>query len=411
MLFSASGQCIQAQWNNICQFDTQMNDLWFVDENTGYACGGYTGAKLMKTTDGGYTWEDVTPSEFTGPIYAMTFLNPSKGFLSWRDNYWSRTYLDRTTDAGLTWTVQYWTVPYINTICFPTSQTGYTFPSAMEYIDVVKTIDGGETWQRINFYTETESVLQVKDCSFPDVLTGYLVTGNGSVYKTSDGGFNLQRIYYDPSYSMTGVTFLSADTGFVTGYEDGCWSGNCGLLLRTTDGGASWEEQYFDHFCHDICFTTHDTGYVASFGIYKTTDGGNTWQPDTCNYYASVSKIHFPGNDIGYALASAAGGTAVMKRDPGIGVFIQGKAGSPDFSISPVPANSDLIISLRSAEKSVVKVDLVDQQGKVIRNFYNGTLPNENIIIHQDVSGIPAGLYFCRILTNKSSAVKKIVIG
>jgi len=142
VLISLSGHLF-AQWNNICQFDTQMNDLWFTDENTGYACGGYNAAKLMKTTDGGYSWEDITPIEFTGPVYAISFLSSSKGFLSWRDNNWSHTYLDLSLDAGTTWTVQYNTVPYINTICFPTSQVGYTFPSDMEYIDVVKTIDGG----------------------------------------------------------------------------------------------------------------------------------------------------------------------------------------------------------------------------------------------------------------------------
>ena len=44
LLLSFIGSHLYAQWNNICQFNTYMNDIWFVDENTGYACGGQPGA-------------------------------------------------------------------------------------------------------------------------------------------------------------------------------------------------------------------------------------------------------------------------------------------------------------------------------------------------------------------------------
>jgi photosystem II stability/assembly factor-like uncharacterized protein len=411
LFFSITGSSLYAQWNNICQFDTYMNDIWFVDEYTGYACGGQPGAKLMKTTDGGYSWDDITPEEFTGPVYAITFLNQSKGFLSWRDNNWSNTYLDRTQDAGMTWTVQYYTVPYINTICFPTSQVGYTFPSAMEYIDVVKTLDGGETWQRILFYTAEFPVGGVKDCSFPDLSTGYLVTGYGSIYKTTDGGFSLSRVYDNDNYYLSGITFLSVDTGFATGYLKDCMTmENCGVLLKTTDGGVSWEEQIFNDDCYDICFTTHDTGYIASYGILKTNDQGNTWQPDTCNYYSTVSKIHFAGTNIGFALAYAPGGTALMKRDPDIGVSLWEKTSLPSFTLSPFPANNNLTISFKLSEQTFTTIDLLDQQGKVIRNLYKDMLPAGIKAIHQDISGIPDGFYLCRIMTNENIAVRKLII-
>jgi photosystem II stability/assembly factor-like uncharacterized protein len=417
LIFFIASFSLDAQWNNIYQFTTPMNGIWFVNENTGYVCGGYNTAKLMKTTSGGYTWEDITPVEFTGPVYAITFLNPSKGFISWRDNNWSNTYLDRTQDAGMTWTVQYNTVPYINTICFPTSQVGYTFPSAMEYIDVVKTIDGGETWQRILFYTAPMPVGGVKDCSFPEESTGYLVTGYGSVYKTTDGGFSLSRVYDNSEYYLSSITFPSTDTGFATGFSKDCMSmENCGLLLKTTDGGITWEEQIFNDDCYDICFPSGDTGYLASsaypspYGIYKTVDKGNTWLPDTCNYYSSVSKIHFAGTDIGYALASIAGGTALMKRDPDIGVSTPGDIKRVTFNVFPVPAKKDLTISINFPEQSLTRIDLINQQGMVIGNIWNGKLSAGNHLLHQDISLIADGLYFCRIQSQVGMMMKKILI-
>jgi hypothetical protein len=410
-LYAFTGFSLHAQWNNICQFDTYMNDLWFVDENTGYACGGQPGAKLMKTTDGGYSWEDITPIEFTGPVYTINFANPTKGFLSWRDNNWSNTYLDRTLDAAMTWTVQYNTVPYINTICFPTSQVGYTFPSAMEYIDVVKTLDGGETWQRINFYTAPMPVGGVKDCSFPDESIGYLVTGYGSIYKTTDGGFTLSRVYDDDNYYLSGITFLSIDTGFATGYLKDCMSmENCGVLLKTIDGGVSWEEQIFNDDCYDICFTTHATGYLASYGILKTTDNGNTWQPDTCNYYSSVSKIYFANADIGYALASATGGTALMKRDPDIGVSVTGKDIPSSIKVFPLPVTDNLTLSISLPSGSMVTIDLLDQNGKVLTRLSSAYFSPGNHTLYQDISALSSGLYYCRFITGETVSVKKVLV-
>jgi hypothetical protein len=43
LLLPFIGFSLYAQWNNICQFNTYMNDIWFVDKNTGYACGGQAG--------------------------------------------------------------------------------------------------------------------------------------------------------------------------------------------------------------------------------------------------------------------------------------------------------------------------------------------------------------------------------
>lgn len=405
-----------AQWNNICQFDSNLNDIWFVDENTGYVCGTTSAAKLMKTTDGGYTWEDITPAEFTGPIYVMTFIEPTRGFLSWRDNNWSRTYLDRSLDTGISWTVQYWTVPYINTICFPTPQVGYTFPSAMEYIDVVKTIDGGETWQRIQFYTAPMPVGGVKDCSFPDESTGYLVTGYGSIYKTTDGGFTLSRVYNDDNYYLSGITFLSIDTGFATGYLKDCMSmENCGVLLKTTDGGVNWEEQIFNNDCYDVCFPTRDTGFLAtsaypsSYGIYKTTDKGNTWLPDTCNYYSSVSKIHFTGTNIGYALASAASGTALMKRDPDIGVTLPEKIQPGLFQVYPIPARERITVSFFLSQQQSVAIDLLDQFGRIVKRLCDKNFPSGNYSLNYDISTIPAGFYFCRIRMDSDVMIKKLI--
>ena len=125
---------------------------------------------------------------------------------------------------------------------------------------------------------------------------------------------------------------------------------------------------YFN-YSYDICFTNHDTGYLASYGILKTTDKGNTWQPDTCNYYSTVSKIHFANKDIGYALASASGGTALMKRDPDIGVTLPEKNKPGLFQVYPIPARERITVSFFLSEEQSCTIDLLDQFGRIVKSL------------------------------------------
>lgn len=132
---------------------------------------------------------------------------------------------------------------------------------------------------------------------FIDEGHGYVVTESEGVYKTIDGGQNwsvilghilvLQRFgqtYWveDPFQS---VHFLNKDTGFAYG---------SGLLLKTTDGGMTWDcislkwgdivpEGYPELFSNvqEINFpNSMDTGYLLNHGseLYKTVNQGKDWE-------------------------------------------------------------------------------------------------------------------------------------
>jgi photosystem II stability/assembly factor-like uncharacterized protein len=78
--------------------------------------------------------------------------------------------------------------------------------------------------------------------------------------------------------------FLSADTGFVSGSDNN----GRGVILKTVDGGASWqvkENTDIGNYVWKMDFVTHQLGYASiedfsnsdSSSILKTTDGGETW--------------------------------------------------------------------------------------------------------------------------------------
>jgi len=400
-------QKIQAQWNNIYQFDVEMHDLWFINGDTGFICGGATeNPILMRTYNGGYTWNNIT-GNITDPVYAVNFLDESKGFIATWGN--SSRSLWGTVDAGNTWQAKHTTTPYINTITFPSSQVGYTFVAVMEYVTVVKTTNGGDTWSQVAFLTVEAPGLGVPDAHFLNESTGYFVTDGGLVYKTTDGGENWTSLHQSFIYSLSGVYFTDQNTGYVTantteyGYPNG-------LLLKTTDGGLNWENTYFDTPCYDVWFTDPDTGYISTVGILKTTDGGNTWYRDTYNYTTTLEKLRFPDTRIGYALSSYPGFAVLMKRDPDIGVTVREIPDNFRFHVFPVPAEDHINLCLSIKTRTRVMADLLDGSGERVKQVYDAFLSEGDHSIRADISSLMPGIYYLRLQTMKDIAVKKIII-
>jgi len=399
-------QGVQSQWNKIYEFNVEMHDLWFINKDTGFICGSTEYPVLMRTHDGGYSWEDIT-SNIADQAYAVNFLDESKGFIAtWGYN---AKVLWGTIDSGQTWQPKFSTSPYIHTITFPSSHVGYTFAGAMEYVTVVKTTDGGSSWSQVAFLTTPAPGLGVYDAQFVTETLGYMITDGGSVYKTTNGGVEWTSMYQSFIYSMSGVCFLNQDTGFVTGntteygYPEG-------LLLKTTNGGVNWDMLYFTDPCFDIWFPYPDTGFISTYGILKTIDSGNSWDSDTCNYTTSLKKLRFPNKQIGYALSSYPGKTIIMKRNPDIGVAVYEVSDQIRFNIFPVPALDQITIRFNTKTKNRVLAQLVTSSGVKIKTLIDATFTDGLYTIQTDISALSPGIYYLRIQTRQHVELKKVVI-
>jgi len=399
-------QEIHAQWNKIYQFDVEMHDIWFINKDTGFICGATEHPVLMRTHDGGYTWDDIT-SNITDPVYAVNFLNESKGFIAtWG---YSSKEVWATLDAGQTWLSKYSTTPYINVIAFPTAQVGYTFASAMEYVTVVKTTDGGATWNQVAFLTTPAAGLGVPDAQFLTNSLGYMVTDEGSVYKTTNGGVDWTSKYHSNIYSMTGVCFLDQNYGFATGMTSE-YGYHEGLLLKTTNGGSSWDDTYFDTPFYDVWFPYPDTGFISTYGVLKSKDAGNTWFSDTCNYITSLRKLRFGNQEIGYGLSHYPGMTVLMKRDPDIGVRVHEISDPIRFEVYPVPTLNQINIRFNLVTGGRVVADLVNGYGVNVKTMTDAVLPEGDHTIAAGISSLAPGIYYVRIQTLQSTGVKKVII-
>ncbi|MEA3312729.1 MAG: YCF48-related protein, partial [candidate division WOR-3 bacterium] len=96
---------------------------------------------------------------------------------------------------------------------------------------------------------------------------------------------------------------VNASVGYMSGgYERGTtWYG---CLYKTTDGGATWDTVLVDTSMsmNDMTFPeTDQVGYViGSNKAYKTTDGGNSWRKLEFGQDTILLFCHFVDNRLGF---------------------------------------------------------------------------------------------------------------
>ncbi len=160
---------------------------------------------------------------------------------------------------------------------------------------VLRTVDGGITWQKLNVTTE---VLDFRDVDAIDTQTAYVMSiGNGPasrIYKTSNAGktWDLQFKNEDPKAFLDAMSFWDANHGIAFGDS----VDKQFYILTTADGGRTWSrvptanlppaqvnEGAFAASGTNIAVfgKSHawiGTGAAAKSRVLRTTDGGRTWQ-------------------------------------------------------------------------------------------------------------------------------------
>lgn len=180
-------------------------------------------ANLMVSHDGGLNWVSRSLNDDCKMIFDIKMFNKNEGFIcaaTSEDISQSNALIMKTVDGGKTWEKVYQSNrPFETTwkMSFPTRDIGYVTIQSynpdpnVKQQRVAKTIDGGKTWKEINL-VEDHAARQF-GIGFIDENHGYVGTVN-SGYKTEDGGqswtpINLGRacnnikIYTDASGTVT----------------------------------------------------------------------------------------------------------------------------------------------------------------------------------------------------------------
>ena len=161
---------------------------------------------------------------------------------------------------------------------------------------ILRTVDGGAYWTQVaSPVSDTLSSI-----SFADALHGVIGGGAGVILTTSDGGLRWQRRDSTTAQRLLKGQALNALNYFAVGAF--------GTFLSSGDGGVTWHahklpwdqlvSRLTDEFGHiepnlnAVWFVTPQRGWiVGEFGlVLRTDDGGTTWNAD--KYGADLPQLY-----------------------------------------------------------------------------------------------------------------------
>ncbi len=225
----------------------------------------------------------VVNSISKGNLYSVHFVNVDTGF-----TFHEFGTLRRTADGGQTWD----SVPapftgFVFDYAFPTQSVGYAvggawFPFANYYsYSIMKTLDGGVTWDSVLADHSGGVFTSIHALS----TTEYFATGEGIIIHSANGGLTHDTVYpAQGNYIRYGkVQFTTATTGYVSGGEYVAGGVYASYLYKTTDGGTSWQRVYNDTLKQGLQdFVATAAGEIILLGekgyVIKSTNGGSSWQ-------------------------------------------------------------------------------------------------------------------------------------
>jgi len=298
-------------------------------------------AYLLRTSDGGRTWEIVTPEGAQGRfIFGAAPIDVSRAWVmtagpSQQDNgpvdLWS------TADRGETWSKA--TVPgYVfrgSLIMFTDGTHGWFAvpgePLSQEQqqgIVIDRTVDGGKTWQLVaeTNWPPAKSTRGAppltcgkSGLSFLNATTGWLTgsclggvtfdvtTDGGSTWKAkplrSPDGLPFRSECGGGPCSLTAPRFISPGFGYMV-LTDTSASGNRSWLYVSIDGGQTWTIHRVPGTEATVEMVNASAGFASVLAVdssgafapaapwlYRTDDGGRSWQPVTANVQLSYAPL------------------------------------------------------------------------------------------------------------------------
>lgn len=290
---------------------------------------GATGGGVWKTEDYGITWENISDGYFPTPSIGAISVYQNQpeiiyvgtGSDGLRSNVIAGKGVYKSIDEGKTWEfIGLKEAGQIGSVEIHPENPDIVYVAAIgnafeknEERGVFKTIDGGKTWDKVFFHSDSVGIsdLELAPDDPNTIYAGawrgerkpWTITSGGTeggVYKSTDGGKTWNKLGNGLPTGLTGkIDFAVSPADADVVYANIEASDNQGGLYRSADRGASWE------FVSDNANLTNrpfyytniyanpkdaNTVYNNSLRFLRSFDGGKSWK--------SISTPHGDNHDI-----------------------------------------------------------------------------------------------------------------
>lgn len=397
-----------------------------------------------------FTWYEV-PTGTDKQLNVIEFASPSVGYIGGNDSL-----LLKTVDGGMTWQpVAYTGVDFavsqdhIINLKFVSETTGYM--TVGPYGSTYKTSDGGNTWTPLTFSGTMCYNQGMYLFSEDNGIFGGAGCFQGEHIEVMNAGVLTPSTINTPSWMATDfvadIDFYDADFGLAV---------SASRFLRTTDGGATWDTipsgiiqvplTSVEIINDTLAYAGYVDGTGGGYGILKTTDSGLTW-----NQEVEMATFFYPDyHDVGETndghVFTVGGtdfqGTGIIFENYGLGwsystvdhtlrsvdsyndstVFAVGDSGLVITNIDPAQAsltsltkNNQMIMVYPNPATDVITLDFDDGVSHTNLQVVVWNLAGEKVLNMQDgsqqvdVSGIGSGVYILEVSTEGERYLSRFV--
>ncbi|MGD1847881.1 MAG: YCF48-related protein [Salibacteraceae bacterium] len=408
LLISLASTAIAQNWipTNL-PYAPRYDEIYFHSPDTGWAVN--TRGEIYRTNDGGDSW--ILQHQYANAyLRSVEFLDENIGMVGSLDSL-----LLRTTDGGQTWTPLFLQTPGpLPGICgwshYGNNFYGVGYFGYPAYF--IKSTDQGVTWSYTDLSAYADGLI---DCHFIDENIGFVggisQDSGAVVLKTIDGGDNWSVMLY----TQNGVEYLWK-FDFVTPQliygSIEAFSGPTNIV-KSVDGGTTWttlqvSPQQLD--IQGIGFIDANKGWVGprNSPMFETTDGGQTW----------TELLEFPNINKFFRINSQsmyASGYDVYKFNGTTSVVVGPSIEPQDHLLSnatpnPFQDHAQWVATINNL--TFARMDLLDAQGRHIKNLHAGYLPPGEHLFQLDAAtaaALPAGNYFMVLRTSEGATTRQCI--
>ncbi len=163
--------------------------------------------------------------------------------------------------------------------------------------NVLTTKDKGESWKRADIQTSAFfNSIAVKGKTIIAVGAYDIgVVSNAAIVYSTDGGENWNESDFEDQRMLNDVVMFDSNTGVAFG--------GSGIIIKTSDGGKSWNviesDVYFNYIIEGVVTESGKLFVVSSTeGLFCSTDRGETWLREEIE----IDEQYFNSTDLTYSL-------------------------------------------------------------------------------------------------------------